>query len=107
MAEHQKMAKVNMSYPVFEVVNEPGLIQETTVLDLLHRILVDKAKSTVDSLIDDLDGQVLASCKINPLVDVRMMTLAEDLILEQLVVIGKNLCLFEPVVLGLYAYFVQ
>jgi hypothetical protein len=33
------------------------------------------------------------------------MALAEDLALEQLVVIGENLCLIEPVVLGLYAYF--
>lgn len=96
-----------MTYTVFEVVDEPGFVQETTVFDLLHRILIDKAESTVDSLVDDLDGQVLASCKINPLIDVRMMTLAEDLILEQLVVISKNLCLVEPVVLGLYAYFVR
>jgi hypothetical protein len=90
-----------MTYSVFEVVDKPRLVQETTVLDLLHGVLVDKAESTVDSLVDDLDGQVLAGSKINPLVDVRVMTLAEDLTLEQLVVVSKDLCLFEPVVFGL------
>jgi hypothetical protein len=48
------------TYSVLEVVDKPRLIQETTVLDLLHRIFVDQAESTIDSLVDDLDGQVLA-----------------------------------------------
>lgn len=90
-----------VTYSILQVVNEPGLVQETLVLGLLIGVFNYKAQSTRDGLVDDLDGQVLPCFQVNTPVHISVVTLAQDLTLEEFVLVGYDLRLLEPVLLGL------
>lgn len=100
-SERQGKQGGSRTYSFLQVVNEPRLIKQAAVLDLLHRVLVDESQAAVHGLVDDLDGQVLSCGKINALVHIRVMTLAEDLVLEQFVGVHQDLGFVQPIVLGL------
>jgi len=84
------------------VVQEPSFVQQLFVLGLLVGVFMHKAaQSTRDSLVNDFDGQVLTRCQINTLEDVCVVTLAQGLTLEELVLVREDFGLVEPVLLCL------